>query len=125
MLDPAWTAGRVISPKPACGPDDSSRKSLQILEIFAAIRFRTLDSWTSPPTSWLGHPVPARDTDPLADRAQQAAFLRVRKILRGQRLRPAQDYQVISGEVFFEPERILNFLDLEVKCSNPVAQEAT
>ena len=38
MLDPACTAGRVMSPYPAAGPEESSRRSLQILGSFTAIR---------------------------------------------------------------------------------------
>ena len=40
MLDPACLAGSRISPKPACGPDDRSRRSLQILESLTAARFK-------------------------------------------------------------------------------------
>ena len=36
--DPACVTGRLISPSPACGPDESSRRSLQILESFIALR---------------------------------------------------------------------------------------
>jgi hypothetical protein len=38
--DPAWRGGSVISLMPACGPDDSSRRSLQILDNLIALRFR-------------------------------------------------------------------------------------
>ena len=39
MEDPAWRGGRLISPNPACGPLESSRRSLQIFESFTAARF--------------------------------------------------------------------------------------
>ena len=40
MIDePGWRAGRLNSPSPQRGPDDSSRRSLQILFIFDAMRF--------------------------------------------------------------------------------------
>ncbi len=51
MLDPACRGGRWISASPACGPDDSRRRSLQIFDSFTAIRRRTPDSWTKAPTS--------------------------------------------------------------------------
>ena len=35
--EPAWTAGRRISPKPARGPEDSRRRSLQIFDSLTAI----------------------------------------------------------------------------------------
>ena len=38
MLEPGLTAGRWISSNPARGPDDSSRRSLQIFESFSAVR---------------------------------------------------------------------------------------
>ena len=35
MIDePAWRGGRRISPSPACGPDESSRRSLAIFSRF-------------------------------------------------------------------------------------------
>jgi hypothetical protein len=37
MDEPGAIAGRLISLKPARGPEDSKRRSLQILEIFTAI----------------------------------------------------------------------------------------
>jgi hypothetical protein len=41
MLEPACRAGSRSSPKLACGPEDSSRRSLQILETFTtAARLR-------------------------------------------------------------------------------------
>ena len=41
MIDePAWRGGSVISPMPACGPDDSRRRSLQIFESLMALRLR-------------------------------------------------------------------------------------
>ncbi len=53
MLEPACTGGRLISPKPARGPHDSSRRSLQVLESFTAIRFSTPESCTNAPASWV------------------------------------------------------------------------
>ncbi len=52
MIDePACTAGSVISPMPARGPDDRSRRSLQILESLTAMRLSTPESWTKDPAS--------------------------------------------------------------------------
>lgn len=45
MDDPACISGRLISLSPALGPDESSLKSLQILEIFAARRL--MMEWTA------------------------------------------------------------------------------
>ena len=53
MLEPAWTAGRLISLKPARGPDDSSRRSLQILDSLTATRLSVPDSCTNAPQSWV------------------------------------------------------------------------
>ena len=53
MLEPACTAGRLISLKPARGPEDSSRRSLQIFDSFTATRLSTPDSWTKAPASWV------------------------------------------------------------------------
>ena len=39
MIDePAWRSGRLISLKPARGPEDSRRRSLQIFDSFMAVR---------------------------------------------------------------------------------------
>jgi hypothetical protein len=51
MLDPAWTAGRLISFRPARGPDESNRRSLQILESLTATRLSVPDSCTKAPQS--------------------------------------------------------------------------
>ena len=51
MLDPAWRGGRLISPKPACGPDESSRRSLQIFESLMALRFSALENVMKTPVS--------------------------------------------------------------------------
>src|SRR5580692_6534951 len=53
MLDPAWTAGRLISPKPARGPLERRRRSLQVFESLIATRLSTPDNWTNEPTSWV------------------------------------------------------------------------
>ena len=54
MIDePACTGGRLISPRPARGPDDSSRRSLQILDSFTAIRLSTPERCTNAPQSWV------------------------------------------------------------------------
>ena len=53
MLEPACTGGRLISPSPARGPEDSSRRSLQLLESLTAIRLSTPDIWTNAPQSWV------------------------------------------------------------------------
>ena len=53
MLEPAWTAGSRISARPARGPDESSRRSLQIFDSLTAMRLRTPESWTKAPTSWV------------------------------------------------------------------------
>ena len=44
--EPACTGGRRISLKPERGPDDSSRRSLQIFDSFTAMRFSTLEKVT-------------------------------------------------------------------------------
>ena len=49
--EPACTAGRLISPMPARGPEDSRRRSLQILESFTATRLSTPESCTKAPAS--------------------------------------------------------------------------
>ncbi len=51
MLDPAWRGGRLISPSPACGPDDSSRRSLQIFDSLMALRLSVDDSVMNTPAS--------------------------------------------------------------------------
>ena len=51
MEEPAWTAGSAISPMPARGPEESSRKSLQVFESLTAMRFRTPESCTKLPAS--------------------------------------------------------------------------
>ena len=51
MLDPACLAGSRNSPRPACGPDDNSRRSLQIFETFTAVRLRTPDRLMKEPVS--------------------------------------------------------------------------
>ncbi len=49
--EPACTAGRLISPRPARGPEDSSRRSLQTLESLTATRLSTPESCTKEPAS--------------------------------------------------------------------------
>ena len=52
MIDePGCIGGRLISRSPARGPEDSSRRSLQILESFTATRFSTPESCTKAPVS--------------------------------------------------------------------------
>ena len=53
MLDPACTGGRLISFSPARGPEESKRRSLQILDTLTAIRLSTPENWTKDPGSWL------------------------------------------------------------------------
>src|ERR1700736_6360819 len=53
MLEPGCTAGRLISLNPDRGPEDNSRRSLQILDNLSAVRFSTPDSCTNAPTSWV------------------------------------------------------------------------
>ena len=54
MIDePACRAGRLISPKPARGPDESRRRSLQIFESLTATRLSTPESCTNAPQSWV------------------------------------------------------------------------
>ena len=53
MDDPACTGGRLISLRPARGPEDSSRRSLQLLESLTAMRLRTPDICTNAPQSWV------------------------------------------------------------------------
>ena len=49
--EPACTAGRLISPMPALGPEESRRRSLQVFESFTATRFSTPESCTKAPAS--------------------------------------------------------------------------
>ena len=51
MLDPACRGGRLISPNPACGPEDSSRRSLQIFESLMALRFSEPENDMNAPAS--------------------------------------------------------------------------
>jgi hypothetical protein len=51
--EPACIAGRLISFSPARGPEDSRRRSLQVLDNFTATRFKTPESWTKAPASWV------------------------------------------------------------------------
>ncbi len=51
MDEPAWRAGSRMSPKPACGPLESRRRSLQILLSLVATRLSTPDSCTKAPVS--------------------------------------------------------------------------
>ena len=51
--EPAARSGSLISHRPACGPLASSRRSLQVFDSFAAIRFSTPDSCTNAPVSWV------------------------------------------------------------------------
>ncbi len=54
MIDePACTGGRLISPRPARGPEDSSRRSLQLLDSLTAMRLSTPDICTNAPQSWV------------------------------------------------------------------------
>ena len=49
--EPACTAGRRISPKPARGPLESRRRSLQIFDSLTATRFSTPENSTKAPMS--------------------------------------------------------------------------
>ncbi|MNV76821.1 hypothetical protein D3C71_1702010 [compost metagenome] len=51
MDEPAWRAGSWISPIPACGPEDSRRRSLQILDSLLAMRLRMPEMSTKAPVS--------------------------------------------------------------------------
>ena len=51
MDEPAWRAGNWMSPTPACGPEDSRRRSLLILESLAAMRLSTPEMSTKAPVS--------------------------------------------------------------------------
>ncbi|MNT87786.1 hypothetical protein D3C72_2282450 [compost metagenome] len=53
MEEPACIGGRLISPKPARGPLDNRRKSLQVLDSFTAMRFSTPEICTKAPQSWV------------------------------------------------------------------------
>ena len=53
MDEPACIGGRLISSSPTRGPDDSSRRSLQVFDSFTATRFSTPESWTKAPQSWV------------------------------------------------------------------------
>src|SRR5699024_2590614 len=52
MIDePACRAGRLISPRPACGPEDSRRRSLAIFDNFRALRFSAPEKVMNTPVS--------------------------------------------------------------------------
>ncbi len=51
MLEPAWRAGRLISPKPACGPEESRRRSLQIFDSLIALRLSDDENDMNAPVS--------------------------------------------------------------------------
>ena len=51
MDEPACRGGSLMSPKPACGPLDSRRRSLQVLLSLVATRLSTPDSCTKAPVS--------------------------------------------------------------------------
>ena len=53
MEEPACFAGRLISLKPARGPEESRRRSLQVLDSLHATRLSTPDSCTKAPVSWV------------------------------------------------------------------------
>ena len=51
MDEPAWRAGRRMSPTPACGPEDSRRRSLLILDSLTAMRLRMPEMSAKAPVS--------------------------------------------------------------------------
>ena len=51
--EPACIAGRSISFRPARGPEESSRRSLQLLESLTATRLSTPEICTKAPQSWV------------------------------------------------------------------------
>ena len=51
MDEPAWRAGSLMSPTPACGPEDSRRRSLLILESLTAMRLSTPEMSAKAPVS--------------------------------------------------------------------------
>jgi len=51
MDDPGCIFGRLISPKPALGPDERRRRSLHILESLIASLLRTEEYVTKAPVS--------------------------------------------------------------------------
>ncbi len=51
MDEPAWRGGNLMSATPACGPEDSRRRSLLILDSLAAMRLRTPEMSTKAPVS--------------------------------------------------------------------------
>src|SRR4051812_17811979 len=50
---PGCVGGRLISLRPARGPDDNSRRSLQIFEITTAARLSAPENSTNAPESWV------------------------------------------------------------------------
>ena len=62
-----------------------------------------------------GHPVPARQTRPGQHRLVKPPLGLVGQILGGGRLRPADDDQVIAGQVALEQARVLRLLDVEAE----------
>lgn len=51
--EPGCIGGRLISPRPARGPEDSSRKSLHIFDIFVASRFKADEFMMNAPVSFV------------------------------------------------------------------------
>ncbi len=49
--DPACRGGRPISPRPACGPEESSRRSPAIFESLRALRLSAAENVTNAPVS--------------------------------------------------------------------------
>src|SRR5699024_11823517 len=49
--EPAWRGGKLISPRPARGPEDRRRKSLHIFDSFIAVRLIVECSMTYAPQS--------------------------------------------------------------------------
>ena len=61
--DPACIAGKLISPKPARGPDESNLKSLAVLDNFTATRLRTPLTKTKTPLSWVASTMSSATTN--------------------------------------------------------------
>lgn len=74
--DPAWAGGRLISDRPTDGPDDVRRRSLHTFESFTATRFRTPETWTNAPQSWvasIGSPAGTTSRPVMSRRCAQAS----------------------------------------------------
>src|SRR6478736_4551762 len=69
-----------------------------------------------------GGTVPCGNTGTGFHRLQEMVLLRVRQVLRGQRVVPAQDDQVVPGEITIEGEDVLGLLDVKPEFADEFAR---